>query len=269
MGVEENNAMALIAHEDFNDYFKRKGFSIFGAMHVGNEHLSVTYRNDDYRELNTRQYWSFFGGRKLFRENAPISVTTVRSIALTSFFDNARERRMYSGTQALLDAEFGLGNHHFRSYTLDIRRYQPLMRWLGVNTRLFATAITGENVPLQHYALIGGPSTMPAFDFKEFGGNRAVVVNAEAIVSGRLLDALVWFPFKDMSVIVMIDAGAAAMADSALGAAEGWNEISMKSLHSDVGFALGSANGLTRLGWVWRMDRNEGARFFLRLARPF
>ncbi len=266
--VEENSAVALITHEDYMDYFKRKGFSAFAALHIGGEHLSVAYRNDDNRVLATRQYWSFFGGRKLFSENAPITEGTFRSVAVTSFFDNATSHRMYRGTQALLEGEFGLGDYPFRRYTLDLRHYQPLVRWFAVNGRVRAGAVTGDNVPLQNYFFVGGVSTVPAFDQKEFAGNRALIVNAEAIINGRLLDALLWFP-RELSVIVMFDAGAASMADSSLGPTAGWEGIGIASMHSDAGIAVGSANGSVRIGCVWRGDRSEGAKFILRLSRPF
>ncbi len=288
----ENTAAALIAHEDFMDYFKRRGWSAKGSFYLGHEQLSAEYRRDEYTQLDTRQYWSLFGGRKLFRENdetlEPSQFPGVMpTMVLTSYFNNVRTNRLFRGWSLLAQAEYGVGQYKFNRYLVDLRRYQPLAKWSAINVRMRAGAVQGESVPVTvatgadsstwhgfrtpvtEYFEIGGISTLPAYDYKQFVGNRMMLVNAEWSITGRALDEMFFFPFDDLTVMLVADAGLAYFVDDTVGVTSGWSQLSMRNLKSDVGFAVGSANGQFRVGWVWRTDQSEGGKFFIRLSRPF
>src|SRR5579883_2762178 len=63
---DENTLTSLFAREDFQDYFKRQGFSVNGTWHIGAEHLMLSYRDDRFNNLIERDYFTFFGGHKVF-----------------------------------------------------------------------------------------------------------------------------------------------------------------------------------------------------------
>lgn len=286
----ENTFSSLIAHEDFQDYFKRKGWSVTGAIYIGKEQLSVQYRTDSYFSMHKHEYWSLFGGDKRYRENPVVTEGRIPSLVLTAYSDNVRRTRLWRGWTALVQAEIASGDMPFHRYILDIRRYQPVTRWAAINARVRAAAVQGSELsvtvsdtvgqgpavtmrvpftPAQEFFGIGGISTLPAFHYKEFAGNRMMLVNAEMNFSGRALHELIGFPFEDLTVMVLMDAGMAFQVDDRLGATEGWEQLSLPNFRSDFGFALGSENGLFRIGALWRSDKGEGAKFFVRFDRPF
>lgn len=292
--IGENNTAALLAHEDFQDYFKREGWTAKGSFFLGHEQLAVEYRHDLFIPLETRQYWSLFGGRKLFRENEETLEPSqfpgiIPSVVLTSYFHNVKTNRLFRGWSVLAQAEYGVGVYGFNRYLVDVRRYQPLARWLAINLRLRAGAVQGEaaaqpidaqqasapetwhgfRTPVQEYFEIGGISTLPALDYKELVGNRMMLLNAEWSITGRALDRMFWFPFDDLTVMLLADAGIAYFVDDTLKVTDGWNRLSIPNFKSDVGFAVGSENGKFRFGWVWRTDHSEGGKFFIRFSRPF
>lgn len=293
-GTQENTAAALFAHEDFPDYyFKRAGGSATASLFIGKEQLSASFRNDNEYTLQKREYWSFFGGRKLFHENWPIPQGSYKSWVLTSFFDNVNRNHQYRGWSILAQAEFGGGDYTFNQYTLDVRRFQPVSHWSAINLRFRAGAVQGETAligkptpyidtngtvqtrqftgyftPWQLYYHLGGISTLPAFDYRELSGNRMMLINAEWNFTTHAPNGPV-NPTDNLTISLLFDAGLAYYVVDTIASNSGWNQIALRNFKSDIGFGIGTQNGIVRFGWLWRTDKAAGGTFFIRLARPF
>lgn len=257
----ENTLTSLVAREDFQDYFKRQGFSVNGTWHIGDEHLMVSYRDDRDSNLIERDYWTLFGGNKVFRPNPAITEGVIPAAVIETYLNTKPENRN-RGWMVLGEAEFGTGDYKYDRFILDVRRYQPLTHWMELNLRARASAVTG-NIPIQDYVYVGGISTLPAYDYKQFIGNRALLLNAEW---GFSTLAFNWVLDRAM-IFLLADAGYAYMAPGAVN--EGWTNISIPNLRTDLGIAYGTRNGGFRIGVLWRNDENDGAKFFVRFSRPF
>ncbi|HET7153406.1 MAG TPA: hypothetical protein VFJ29_06540 [Candidatus Kapabacteria bacterium] len=261
LDADENTLTSLVAREDYQDYFKRQGFSINGTWHIGDEHLMLSYRDDRFNNLIERDYWTFFGGNKVFRPNPPVTEGVIPSAVIETYLNTKPEYRN-RGWVVLGEAEFGTGDYKFDRFILDVRRYQPLTHWMEFNIRARASAVTG-NIPMQDSVYVGGISTLPAYDYKEFTGNRALLVNAEWGFGANVFD---WALDRSM-IFLLGDAGYAYTATGAV--SDGWSNISIPNMHTDLGIAYGTKNDGFRIGVLWRNDRNDGAKFFIRFSRPF
>ena len=278
--IEENNLAAIILRDDYRDYFGREGFSIWSGFYKKwmrtDLQFQIAYLNDQYESLERRTNWSIFGGDKIFRENPNIEEGRMKSI-LTSFkIHSTQSQRIFtSGWSASISIEaagraFG-GNYDFNSYTIDLRRYQPITRYSNLNIR-FRTASATNDVPVQKSFELGGLSTLPAYRFKEFTGNRMLLANAEYLINGKMLDDVEFFPswlLRNLNIIIFADAGYISNVDKDASVIKGFQDINSKNLHSDWGIGIGTRDAKLRLGFAWRTDKSSPPMVFLRLNRPF
>ncbi len=277
----ENTVAALFVRDDNRDYFGREGMSawlgVYGKWRNSDMQVKVSYLNDQYESLDWRTNWSIFGGGdKSFRNNPAINEGRMRSI-LASFEMHEEHQRSYftAGWKAAVSAEiagksFG-GDFGFNKYQVDVTRYQPLSRYENLNVRLHVGSTTGD-APVQKWFELGGISTLPAFSYKEFQGNRVALVNAEYLLNGKILDNVDIFPswlLRNTNFILFYDAGFTNAVSGESKFNEGFSSATLQTLKTDWGFGIGSRDAKIRLGFAWRTDIAEPVHVFLRLSRPF
>jgi len=280
IGVHENTAAALLIHEDFRDYFERKGYSIHGAYYTRKDYLNaelkVAYLSDTYESMVNTAEWAFFGGDKLFRLNPPVDAGNMRSIS-TSFGLSTlskttlgQEGWNIAGSMEFTDKNLG-GDFHFGHYVLDIRRYQPISQYDNLNIRVRVGTAEGS-LPQQKRFEFGGLSTLNAYPFKSEAGNRMLLVNAEYILNGDFLNDLEFWPswlMRRINVLLMSDAGLTRQVPPTFAWNEGFNGITWNEFRHDFGIGIANRSGSFRLAVVWRTDVKEPTRFLFRFTRPF
>jgi outer membrane protein assembly factor BamA len=276
----ENTVTSFFMRDDYRDYFGREGASawlgLFGKWKSSDMQFRVAYLNDQYQSLDWNTNWSLFGGDKSFRDNPPVVEGKMKS-ALASFEMHQEQQRTYftSGWKAALSAEvagksFG-GDFEFNRYVFDFIRYQPLSKYENLNFRMRAASATGD-VPPQKWFELGGISTLPAYGYKEFPGNRIALFNAEYMLNGKIFDAVDVFPswlLRNCNLILFYDAGFANAVASDEKFDKGFETLRLDNVKSDWGFGIGSRDAKIRLGFAWRTDIAEPVHVFLRLNRPF
>ncbi|MBI3189566.1 MAG: BamA/TamA family outer membrane protein [Ignavibacteriales bacterium] len=276
----ENSLASFFVRDDYRDYFGREGvsgwFGLFGKWKSSDMQFRAAYLNDQYQSLDWKTNWSVFGGDKLFRDNPPVWEGRMRSV-LASFEIHQEKQRTYftSGWKAALSAEvagtsFG-GDFEFNKYVIDFIRYQPLSKYENLNFRLRAGSTTGD-VPPQKWFELGGISTLPAFSYKEFPGNRIALFNAEYMLNGKIFDAVDVFPswlLRNCNLMLFYDAGYANAVAGNEKFDKGFENLSASTIKSDWGIGIGSRDAKLRLGFAWRTDVAEPVHAFLRLNRPF
>ncbi|MBR9977131.1 MAG: BamA/TamA family outer membrane protein, partial [Bacteroidetes bacterium] len=176
---DENTLIALIAREDFLDYFERRGFTATASWYFrGKDDLNlratVGYAHDTYASMTRSTNWSIFGGDKDFRDNPGINNGNVNSIILSAGMNTLASLDVRkNGWDATLQFEKAgdvfAGDFAFSQLLLDLRRYQPINTHLNLNLRLRG-GISDGVLPLQRAFELGGPSTLPAYRYKEFTG---------------------------------------------------------------------------------------------------
>ncbi len=259
----ENTATSLIAREDYQDYFKRLGYSSSGTLYLGNEQLSAQYRFSEHdQSLIEHDLFTFFGGNRVFRQNPGVNQDVMNAAVFTSYYDSKPDERN-RGWKFLLQAEYGTTNDKYGRYIFDLRRYQPVTSWMEINLRARLAGATG-NIPAQDSFYVGGISTLPAYDYKEFMGNRAVLLNLEWGFGSGAFD---WALDRSM-IFLLADAGYAYTYTATNAITDGWNGVAIPNMKTDLGICYGTSNGGFRIGAVWRNDIGKAA-LLLRFSRPF
>ena len=285
---DENTATALIAREDFLDYFERRGFTASASWYYRGEdaldvRATVGYAHDTYANMNRVTNWSFFGGDKEFRPNPLINPGNLNSLVISGGVNTLADLDVRDhGWDVLLQYEkagdFAAGDFAFSQVVFDLRRYQPLGEHLNLNLRLRGGMSDGT-LPQQRAFELGGPGTLPGYRFKEFSGSSSALVNAEFIVRSTIVgNAKGWARrvLAATNLIFFADAGSVNTAsplvtrgiDNGAYTAEFGDDF-MNEWKSDVGVAIGSADGAFRIGAAWRLDRSESPNLVLRFTRPF
>ncbi|HTP11981.1 MAG TPA: hypothetical protein VMM37_00050 [Bacteroidota bacterium] len=280
INVHENTAAALLIHEDFRDYFERNGGSAHVAFYAQNEDVKVelkaAYLFDKYRSLQNNTEWALFGGDKLFRPNPAIDDGNMRSVLTSAGISTqSKTARGPEGWSIYGTFEYGPrtlgGAFNFDQYVLDIRRFQPISSFDNLNIRLRAGTSDGT-LPLQKVYDLGGLGTTNAFPFKSESGNRMILMNAEYIMNGSLLDDLDFWPswiFDHVNLLFFTDAGLIRTAVSGSGPTDGFEKITWGEFRHDFGAGFSNRTGSFRVGIAWRTDVKAPARLIFRFTRPF
>jgi hypothetical protein len=276
----ENTAAALLIHEDFRNYFERKGFTIHTAYYSKHDYLKtelkLAYLADSYDSLSNKVDWALFGGSKKFRTNPIIAPGKMRSLMLSGGVSTVtKTSRAQEGWCLFGSAEFARkswgSEFDFDQYLFDVRRFQSLGRYESFNIRARVGTSSGA-LPLQKEYELGGLGTMNAFPFKSYIGNRMMLVNMEFILNGSVMDDLNFWPtwiFQHVNIILTSDAGFTRSVLPGVAATEGFDGLSLNEFHHNFGVALGNQTGTCRIGLAWRTDRPAPVQFLLRFNRPF
>jgi len=256
---EENSIAAFFINEDFRDYYRRDGFSLFAGQHLGRSlKLSTEYRNENHLSLPNETDWSLFVNKKRFRPNPAINEGKMVGYAAQMTFDTRNHHRhpdrgwliSINGetSRPEFDSEFD-----FDRLIVDIRRYQPL--GYGKNFDLRLRAGTGRGVfPQQYLFDLGGISTLRGYRFKEFTGDRMVLANVEYRLnsgSSRLHDIPI---IEEFNLILFADAGLAWFANDNTAPEKSFDSLTWSKLKTDVGLALTDRDGQVRFNFAKRTD---------------
>jgi cytoskeletal protein CcmA (bactofilin family) len=277
MNRNENSAAAFFIHEDFYDYFGRRGFSVHGSVYPSHQiRARIDYLTDEYQSLPWKTDWALFGGTKHFRPNPSITDGLMRSLILSldySTIDHGWWER--SGWNLHASAEYAGdsygGDFAFNRYLLDVRRYQRVSDYSKLSTRIRVGSSYGI-LPYQKLFEFGGIGTLNAYPYKELFGNRMVLANVEYLIHGSTFDESDFWPLEILSpfsLALFLDAGWATYVPARFSYSDGFNSLSWNTLKSDIGFGIGSRDGTLRVAWAWRTDQRSAPVFFFRISRPF
>ncbi|NKB67173.1 MAG: BamA/TamA family outer membrane protein [Candidatus Latescibacteria bacterium] len=229
LSTEENSLDAVLFRRDFRDYYRRSGFSAYLTQRLGHDlRLTARYTQDDFAQLKNGVEWSLFGrlGRDDFRANDAIDEDQINSVQAELSWDSRDSRQsprrgwFVNGLAERAGDTWG-GDRRFNRYVLDMRRYQPVTQGSRLDFRLRAGRASGA-VPLQYQFDLGGFASLRGYRFKEFSGDRMVLLNAEYWLAGSRDHQL--GPFEGINVGFFVDAGSAwidAEADMDLHASGG------------------------------------------------
>ena len=266
----ENTLSAVLFNSDYQDYYQRKGFELHASQNLTVFFkASLIYRNDNYHSVTSNTDWALFGKGKSFRDNPEIVEGNMRSLTGELYFDTRNDRDFpFSGWYGRLTMEVSndklSSDFYFNQYILDIRNYLPVSRTEQLDFRL-RVGSSEKMLPSQKYFEMGGIGTMRGFGFKEFIGNRLILGNLEYKVS---LPG--WQPMSDLRFIVFADAGDAWFVEDNSDLRNGFRELRIPELKSDLGIAIADWKERIRLNLAKRTDTGHDALVVtLRIAREF
>ncbi|MCH7946619.1 MAG: BamA/TamA family outer membrane protein [candidate division Zixibacteria bacterium] len=199
LGNSENTVFALIAREDFKDYYESEGASGWIKMSAAKDLLlTISYDSYDSRWIKSQKnLWSMFGGSKLFRENFSSIEPSYRAVGIAEIDSkhNAEVSLEFSYDNRLNDDDNILSGWKFsgnfqwsadrfssdfdyRKYTFQIIRYQKVNRISAIRLRAVHGNSDG-NLPMYKRYFLGGLGTLPGYNHKEMIGSRFWMLNSE------------------------------------------------------------------------------------------
>jgi hypothetical protein len=255
----ENSLAAALINEDFRDYYRRDGFSLYLSQNLGWPlKLTAAYRNDQHFDLKNKTDWSLFVNQKKFRANPAIlprkmiSYAGQISLDTRDYKDHPRRGWLISLEGETSKPEFD-SEVDFDRLLVDVRRYQPIAYGKNVDVRLRAGSARGF-LP-EHYLFdLGGISTLRGYRFKEFTGDRMVLANIEYRMNAgatRLHDLPV---IQDLNLVLFFDAGYVWFAEDKSAAEKSFDYLTSDKLKTNVGLALTDEDGRVRLNFAKRTD---------------
>jgi hypothetical protein len=189
---KENTAFALLATEDYKDYFEAEGGygfirgRFFNMLGVEGGILGEKYKWLEGR----RRLWSLLGGSKVFPENffwlqgdnRQMGIGEIDSRELTSFiakisFNTPKPEELFGGSfwNAWIEYELAPDKwnnfYDFAKYLGSVGRRQGFKGKHGINARLVYGSSEGR-LPAHRKFFLGGLGSLHGYKYKEYIGDK-------------------------------------------------------------------------------------------------
>lgn len=193
---EEVGLASFLLHRDFRDYYNRHGGSVYASLFRGTSlDATVSFADQRWADRRTRDPWTLFRNRDAWRENPFMDEGTFHLLNASLRYDTRNDdRNPWSGWYVAADYEYGTGRianyglstPEARTETVDgrtvydrlfvdVRRYNRLSPNASLNLRLVGGGwLSGDDLPLQRRFSVGGPGTLPGYDFRRTLGSTDV-----------------------------------------------------------------------------------------------
>lgn len=198
ISTNENTLAALLAKEDFHEYYERVGGSIWAAVYPNKTLLiQLGYRYEETNWLDAhKNLWSLFGGSKCFPRNYRYADSTLFANGIKEIDSSVngelelaiqystRKEKFFDASSWLVSASLWYGVPDFGS-DFDYVRYEMLtarMQRLHEGGSLFINYYFGlsENeLPLHRQFFTGGPVSLRGYKPNRIIGNGIGMLNFE------------------------------------------------------------------------------------------
>lgn len=271
----ENSLAAFFLREDFRDYYRRYGTSVYAIQNI-TRHFRVKggIRRDRFYSMEKKTNWSLFGGDKKFHENPAVEEFEMKSVFGHVGLDTRNHLfNPNEGWFININGEFvrpdinKYSEHDFDRLIIDLRRYQPIGYGENLDFR-FRLGTGRGKLPVQYQYDLGGLSSLRGYDFKEFeNGDRMVLGNIEYRMYGSFFDL---FDISELNLIIFGDAGWVWTAEDNSAFDKSFDHIRWDDMMTDVGIALSNYEGNVRLSVAQRLDdRSHPVVVTFRIRQPF
>jgi hypothetical protein len=192
----EAGLAALALHRDYRDYFNRHGAGARLTLSAsGDADLSFGYSDQRWTSADERDPFSILRNGRQWRANPRMDEGRFHLGTVSARVDTRnRVDNPWAGWYLLADYETGAGRIEAIAPTsdgarpdpapgvtrygrgfLDLRRYNRLAPNAQLNVRLVLGGwLHGDELPLQRRLSVGGPGTIPGFDFRRSTGREDV-----------------------------------------------------------------------------------------------
>ncbi len=267
----ENTLFALLATEDYGDFYEAQGLEISGqGRPMRNLKIGLAFSLEEHNWLDAhRNLWSLFGGSKRFPANfrtfegagrdeatARIDTAEIKSLQGRLIYDNKPELvgpgDSYQRLNLRVDITPSAWNDSFdfSRFFLEASRFQAL----GRHHVLFGRGVFGTSdgeLPIHRAFYLGGLGTLMGYQHKEYAGAAFWLVDFEYGVRPPRTDLTLW-AFYNLGQITP-EAGK-------------WDDIEIKQ---SLGLGLSVFETL-RLNIAQRLDKgNQSPVIHVRLVKRF
>jgi hypothetical protein len=199
---------AFFFKKDYLDYYGRHGARLFASAFAGDvATIDVEYGHERWSTRDARDVTTLFRGARGWRINPPTDDGTMHVVETHLLLDS-RNATLNPWSGWYLDAryEYGAGNLNRRDDLpflrpqgfvnrveygrafFDIRKYNRISPKTQLNARaVIGGWLHGDRLPLERRVSVGGPGTIPGFDFRrvEIGPDVGQCSEGLEIVPGR------------------------------------------------------------------------------------
>jgi two-component system nitrogen regulation response regulator NtrX len=194
MTEPENGLATFILHRDYLDYYNRHGIRGVFSWEINRKAtLFAGYGEERWNSMSERDPFSIFRSGQKWRPNPVMDEGKLKLATLDVTLDTRNDERSPSGgwwitgsyeyghSPSLARTPFTSGpsptSINYGRLFVDIRRYNRISPRTQINGRLvFGGWIHGDELPLQRKVSLGGPGTLPGYDFRKLVGNDDVFV---------------------------------------------------------------------------------------------
>lgn len=176
---------AFVLHRDFRDYYRRHGGLGFAKLHAGRDaDLTLSLGEERWESARSRDPISLLRRTDPWRVNPAMDEGTMHLASARLRVDTRRrESSPWGGWFLNAEWERGTGTlardpgmwtviprpegvRYTRGF-VDVRRYNRLAPDASLNLR-FVTGgwLSGDQLPMQRRLSVGGPGTLPGYDFR-------------------------------------------------------------------------------------------------------
>lgn len=208
----------LFLHRDYRDYFNRHGASVYAGLYITPAaDVTVSFSDQRWAARDTRDPFTLFRNGDGWRPNPTMDDGSLHVLHGTLRIDTRNDTDdPWSGWYVTADLEHGhgtlvslgptsfftrgavAGSTDYRRGFLDIRRYNRLSPDGQLNLRVVLGGwLGGDPLPLQRRLSVGGPGSLPGYDFRRTPGGADVLTCSSvdpSLPGGSPGMAIVGFP---------------------------------------------------------------------------
>jgi hypothetical protein len=187
---------SVVLHRDYRDYYGRHGGLGFVRLQGGDDaDLTFSLSDEQWNDVRDRDPWTLFRDNEAWRPNPFMDFGNMHLFTTRLRVDTrAREGSPWSGWYVTGEVEQGSGTltrigspfnvnlatgeplptapeavRYTRGF-FDVRRYNRISPDASLNVRLVAGGwLGGDQLPTERRLSVGGPGTLPGYDFRQTG----------------------------------------------------------------------------------------------------
>jgi hypothetical protein len=185
----EVSLYSFSVRNDMRDYYNAQGGSAWGSLLRGNSTYTLTYTQASWAVRTAQNPISLFHTSNPWRDNPGLDIGLMRRVNATYQYDSRNnDADPWVGWLIDVDAEVGWTQSLTEGPTstiarpasgapssltygrgwLDLRRYNRVSPMGHLNARLvFGTPIGGGELPLERRFSMGGPGSLPGYEFRQ------------------------------------------------------------------------------------------------------
>jgi hypothetical protein len=192
----------LFLHRDYRDYFNRHGASVYAGLYLTPAaDFTVSFSDQRWAARNTRDPFTLFRNSDGWRPNPTMDDGSLHILHGTLRFDTRNDTDdPWSGWFVTADLEHGhgtlvalgptsfftravtAGSTDYRRGFIDMRRYNRLSPDGQLNLRVVLGGwLGGDPLPLQRRLSVGGPGSLPGYDFRRTLDGGADVLTCSSV----------------------------------------------------------------------------------------
>lgn len=264
---DENTLTAFFIKEDYFTYFREGGLSVSSVVNFNGGWSSLTFNHIEYDSEKKNTDYSFFSKKKTLTENPSIQQEdlTIRSLVWALHYNKIPDFDFSLEVEKVLSSS--KENLDYQIITLNHTGQINLGLWDDIIYR-FKASSSDDELPWFKQMALGGFNTLRGFDFKEFTGNRLMLLNLEYKVEYFDQNQGFFNPFR-IPIYFFQDFGLVWNEKNPDHVFSGWDQVTWNQINYDLGIGLGISDGI-RFNIARRCDRSHDPWVFtVRINQAF